>query len=102
MGKPLKDCPTCGKQHSKRGPYCCQSCGNSRKWTEEDKEKKRKKLLEYHDTPEGFATREKLKDHLRRRQKNYEARKNGEYILQPDDYAVEIPDFDDKEPIINW
>lgn len=33
----MKICPKCGKQHEKRGAYCCQSCANSRKWSEDHK-----------------------------------------------------------------
>ena len=55
----LKTCPRCGTEHKKRGPYCSRSCGNVREHTEEDKAIRSQKLLEYHQTPEGAATREK-------------------------------------------
>ena len=54
-----KTCPRCGTTHTKRGAFCSQSCGNVRVHTEEDKKIRSKKLLEYHQTPEGAATREK-------------------------------------------
>jgi hypothetical protein len=42
MGRPKraeKICPTCQTPHQKRGEFCSRSCGNSRTWTEETKEK---------------------------------------------------------------
>lgn len=36
----LKECPTCGAEHRKRGPYCSRSCaGKSRTHTQETKTK---------------------------------------------------------------
>ena len=32
-----KNCPTCNTAHTKRGPYCSRSCGNSRSFTPEEK-----------------------------------------------------------------
>lgn len=32
-----KNCPTCNTTHTKRGPYCSRSCGNSRSFTPEEK-----------------------------------------------------------------
>jgi endogenous inhibitor of DNA gyrase (YacG/DUF329 family) len=53
-----KECPTCGTKHRKRGPYCSRSCGNHRKWTEEQKQVFREKKLEYmHTTDEGEVER---------------------------------------------
>lgn len=37
----MKECPQCGAEHRKRGPYCSRSCGNKRTYTEEQKEVKR-------------------------------------------------------------
>ena len=37
-----KSCPSCSAIHSKRGPYCSRSCGNSRTYTEEQKLQKSK------------------------------------------------------------
>ena len=33
----IKICPKCNKEHKKRGVFCGRSCGNFRKWTEEQK-----------------------------------------------------------------
>lgn len=54
-----KKCPRCDRTHQKKGTFCSRTCANVRVHSEEDKEKRRKKLLEYHQTPEGAATREK-------------------------------------------
>lgn len=43
----MKECPKCNKQHEKVGKYCCRSCANSRIFTEESKEKKRIKSIEF-------------------------------------------------------
>jgi len=102
MARPIKKCPQCGVEHQKRGPYCSQSCGNVRVHDENAKRIRSEKLHEYHATPEGAATRRKLVNKLKIRSKEFHARANGEYILQPEDYAVEIPNFDDTEPKINW
>ena len=85
-----KTCPRCGTTHKKRGEYCSRSCGNVRVHTEEDKAIRSKKLLEYHQTPEGAATRAKASKYL-------SALRKGEEIDIPniEDYAVNIPDVTD-------
>ena len=85
-----KTCPRCNTTHSKRGPYCSRSCGNVREHTEEDKAVRSQKLLDYHQTPEGAATRAKAGKYL-------SALRKGEEIHIPDieDYAVNIPDVTD-------
>lgn len=86
----LKICPKCGTEHTKRGDFCSRSCGNAREHTEQDKQKRRKKLIEYHQTPEGLATQEKSR-------KQMIALNKGESmdIINSDDYAVDIPDLTD-------
>ena len=85
-----KDCPRCGTTHTKRGLYCSRSCGNVREHTEEDKKVRRKKLIEYHQTPEGIATQEKSR-------RMVTAMNKGEDWTQVsvDDFAVDIPDVTD-------
>ena len=85
-----KTCPRCSKKHRKRGPYCSRSCGNVRVHTEEDKRIRSKKLLEYQDTPEGVATREKSA-------RITSARMRGETwsSVSPEEFAVDIPDVTD-------
>jgi endogenous inhibitor of DNA gyrase (YacG/DUF329 family) len=90
MGYKQKTCPRCNTVHNKRGPFCSRSCGNVREHTEEDKKIRRKKLLEYNQTPEGIATQEKS----RRQMIAYN--KGEEYnSVSADDFAVDIPDVTD-------
>ena len=44
----MKICPKCNTAHEKDGTYCCRSCANSRTFTTESKEKKRKSNLEFY------------------------------------------------------
>jgi endogenous inhibitor of DNA gyrase (YacG/DUF329 family) len=85
-----KSCPKCGTKHRKRGPFCSRSCGNVRVHTEEDKQIRRKKLIEYNQTPEGIATQEKN----RRQMIAYNQGREAE-IVPAEDYAVDIPDVTD-------
>ena len=85
-----KTCLRCGITHNKRGPYCSRSCGNVREHTEEDKAIRSQKLLEYHQTPEGAATREKSARIISAIKKGEE----GESV-DIENYAVNIPDVTD-------
>ena len=87
-----KICPRegCGKTHTKRGPYCSMSCANIRTHTEEDKEVRRKKLIEYHQTPEGAATRAKSSEMMSAKRKGEDWEK-----VEMEEYAVDIPDVTD-------
>lgn len=96
----LKNCKRCGTPHKKQGPYCSRSCGNVRVHTEETKELRSIKQKQYFETPEGAATTRRIINSNIKRMKNNQARANGEYILKPDDYAVQIPNFDDDDKII--
>ena len=86
----VKTCPQCNTQHSKRGPYCSRSCGNVREHTDEDKAIRSQKLIEYHLTPEGAATREKSS-------RITSAKNRGEKWEEvgAEDFAVDIPDVTD-------
>jgi uncharacterized Zn finger protein (UPF0148 family) len=86
----LKTCPRCGVTHNKRGEYCSRSCGNVRVHSEEDKAVRSQKLLDYHQTPEGAATRAKASKHLTALRKGEEWNEVG-----VEDYAVNIPDVTD-------
>ena len=100
----LKLCPNCDKEHRKKGNYCSQSCASTvnntgREQSEETREKITNTVNEYFQTPEGIAT-----GHMVARQNNKRAEinqkiKEGHYILEPDDWAVEIPNFDDDDNI---
>ena len=85
-----KTCPTCNKEHNKRGPYCSRSCGNIRQHSDEVKSILSKKLTEYHQTPEGLATREKSSRMLTAMRKGEEWDE-----VNLDDYAINIPDVTD-------
>jgi predicted nucleic acid-binding Zn ribbon protein len=80
-----KECPTCGTKHRKKGLFCSRSCGNGREFTEEDKKVRRKKLLEYLQTPEGVATMKKSA-----------AISSGEIQgVSAEEWAVDIPEIKD-------
>lgn len=96
----LKTCKRCGKEHRKRGLYCSRSCGNVRVHSEQDKLNRSIKLNEYYRTPEGIAHAQGVKRRYQKYVKNMYAAANNEYILQPDDYAIQIPDLDDDDKII--
>jgi len=85
-----KSCPRCGTTHKKRGPYCSMSCANVREHSDEDKDIRRKKLIEYHQTPEGAATRAKSAEISSAIRRGEEWQKT-----EMEDYAVNIPDVTD-------
>jgi hypothetical protein len=85
-----KTCPRCNTIHNKRGPYCSRSCGNVREHTEEDKSIRSQKLLEYHQTPEGVATREKSSRIMTAKRKGEDWEE-----VNVEDYAVNVPDVTD-------
>jgi endogenous inhibitor of DNA gyrase (YacG/DUF329 family) len=92
-----KTCPRCGVKHKKRGPFCSRSCGNVREHTEEDKEVRRQKLIEYHQTPEGAATRAKASAQITALNKGQEMT-----IIPMEDYAVDIPEIPDQSILDDW
>jgi len=99
----LKNCPKCGVEHRKRGQFCSQSCANQRAVSEEKKEVLRDRTLEYAQTPEGLATAAMVTRQNEKRAIDNEKKRKGEYILQEDDWYVEIPDFDsDGTENIKW
>lgn len=104
----LKQCPVCGREHRQRGPNCGQSCANkARTHSEETKKKLSKAALEYGQTPEGLANYRLVAELNEKRGIDNAKRAAGEYILEPDDYALDVPfnlngdDFDD-DVKINW
>jgi hypothetical protein len=44
----MKVCPKCNAEHEKRGTYCSRKCANSRTFTAESKEKKRKAGIDFY------------------------------------------------------
>ena len=89
-GYKAKNCPRCGVEHKKRGPYCSRSCGNVREHSEEDKKIRSEKLKEYHLTPEGVATQKKMAGIFTALNKGQEIQ-----IISQEDWAVDIPDIKD-------
>lgn len=85
-----KQCPSCGKIHKKRGPYCSRSCGGSRKHTEEDKKKRSIKLKEYYQTPEGITTKKMISAVTTAKNLGKDVE-----MLTIDEFAVGIPDVKD-------
>lgn len=46
----MKTCPKCGSTHEKTGNFCSRKCGNSRVFSQESNEKKRKSALAFYST----------------------------------------------------
>jgi Zn finger protein HypA/HybF involved in hydrogenase expression len=46
----MKTCPKCNNEHNKKGKFCNRRCANSRTFSEETKEKKRKANLDFYST----------------------------------------------------
>ena len=100
----LKLCPNCDKEHRKKGNYCSQSCASTinntgREQSEETREKISDTVNEYFQTPEGIATGHMVARQNTKRAEINQKIKEGHYILEPDDWAVEIPNFDDDDNI---
>lgn len=98
----LKECPTCKKEHRKKGKFCSQSCANSliqlgREHTEETKQRITQKVIEYTMTPEGVATATKTSRLNTKRAEINQKIKEGHYILEPEDYAIDIPTLDEDD-----
>ena len=100
----LKLCPNCDKEHRKKGNYCSQSCASTvnntgREQSEETREKITNTVNDYFQTPEGIATGHMVARQNTKRAEINQKIKEGHYILEPDDWAVEIPNFDDDDNI---
>ena len=100
----LKLCPNCDKEHRKKGNYCSQSCASTvnntgREQSEETRDKISDTVNEYFQTPEGIATGHMVARQNTKRAEINQKIKEGHYILEPDDWAVEIPNFDDDDNI---
>ncbi len=73
----LKNCPTCDKEHRKKGPYCSQACANSdREVSDNVRDNMRKVAHEFRQTPEGIAQMKMIAN----------------TVYKADEYAVGIPD----------
>ena len=83
-----KKCPRCGKDHPKKGTYCSRSCANVRVHTQKDKDIRREKLLKYHETPEGAATRKKASKSRTAYNKGLDYND-----VSQEEFAVEVPEI---------
>lgn len=97
-----KECPVCKIEHRKRGIYCSQSCANKntnsiREVSDTHRERTAESMREYHKTPEGIATASVISRARIRRAENDQKIKNGEYVLQEDDWFIEIPDLSEDD-----
>jgi hypothetical protein len=97
-----KNCPSCGVEHRKQGKYCGQSCAAKvsnaqREVTEETKEKIKQKVNEYHQTPEGLATAAMVTRQNEQRAVINQKIRDGDYILAPEDYWIDIPNFEEDD-----
>lgn len=93
-----KECPNCKKTHRGRGQFCSITCANTgRIVTPETKLKLSKKSTEYRRTPEGIATTKTIARVTEKRHDVNQKIKKGEYILEPDDYSIEIPILEDDD-----
>ena len=76
----IKKCPTCNKEHRKRGIFCGQSCANAdRPATDNMRSAMRKVAVEYNRTPEAIAKQKMLNTSLA--------------TMTVEDFAVDIPDL---------
>lgn len=103
----VKICPVCETEHRQRGPNCSQSCANkARKHSQETKDKISKSIQEYAQTPEGLARYNILAQLHEKRGIDNAKRAAGEYVLEPEDYALDVPfnmnDDDPDDVKINW
>ncbi len=95
MSDNQKKCPRCGVSHCRKGTYCSLSCANVREQPAELREAKSKKLKAYHASPEGRATASISRDFMLQINREKWA-KPGEYLLQDEDWMLDIT-FDDSE-----
>ena len=95
-----KDCPNCKKTHRGRGQYCCVSCSNTgRTVSDETKQKLAVKSRAYRNTPEGIATTKTIARVTEKRHEVNQKIKDGHYILEPEDYYLDIWSNEDDDNI---
>ena len=76
----LKTCPTCNKDHRKRGLFCSQSCSSTnRPATDNMRNAMRKVAIEYNRTPEAIAKQKMIGTPLA--------------TMTVDEFAVNVPDL---------
>ena len=52
-----KTCPTCNTIHKKRGLFCSRSCGNSRTFSQKERQLRSEKLTIHQNAPEQLDVR---------------------------------------------
>jgi hypothetical protein len=91
-----KKCPKCGIEHTREpSRYCSLKCARAREQPPELKEAKKKKLLAYHQTPQGTVTREKASKFAHA----LNTGKEMPVFVSMDEWAVDIPDIRDIDDI---
>jgi len=86
-----KECPRCKKIHRGRGQYCSISCSKiGHTVSAETKQKLSVKSTAYRNTPEGIATTKTIARVTEKRHDTNQKIKDGHYILQPEDYYVDV------------
>ena len=99
----LKNCLYCNKPFRKRGQYCSRSCGNHRNYSHTKYDTlnqiKSIKQKEFFKTPQGISTLKSIVNTNKNKKINKSKLQNNQYILKPDDYAINIPSFDDDDNI---
>ena len=99
-----KNCPTCQKEHRGRGRFCSQSCASiknntGRELAAETKQKIAQKVSEYFRTPEGIATSHMVTRQNTKRHEVNQKIKDGHYILEPEDYYLDVWSDDNDDNI---
>jgi len=84
----LKECPACGAEHRKRGPYCSRSCGNKRTYTEEQKEVKRAAQRKHMNSDTPVAERQRW---LITQQRRADGKSEAELYAEMEEYGVVPP-----------
>jgi endogenous inhibitor of DNA gyrase (YacG/DUF329 family) len=92
-----KNCPQCGVEHRKKGPFCSQGCHNRHRGARSDETKAKisESKKEWYQTPEGMREKEKLV-------LNTKLRSEGRDTITTEDFYVEIPDFVDLDDYDGW
>lgn len=85
----LKECPSCGAEHRKRGPFCSRSCGNKRQHTEEQKETKAHAQRKHMNS--GTETAEKQR-WLITQQRRADGKTEKELYAEMEEFGIIPPD----------
>lgn len=81
-----KNCPTCNKSHKKRGLFCSRSCGNSRTFSQKERQLRSDQISKHQNAPEQLDVRNHAAERIALVQK-----KNA----NPDDLDLQAMTLDD-------